>query len=82
MISRGYSSWSAQTGERAKPLIPNFSEISGTHTQLFLTRLILLTILTIATTDRVVAIISRPAVKSASETGHNIFVLSGHEESF
>ena len=38
-------------------------------------------LLTIATTDRVVAIISRPAVKSASETGTNIFVLSGHEES-
>ena len=37
--------------------------------------------LTLDTGDRVVAIISRPAVKSASETGTNIFVLSGHEES-
>jgi len=32
--------------------------------------------------DRVVAVISRPAVKSSSETGTNIYVLAGHENSF
>ena len=78
MISRGYSSWSAQTGDSWLSSI-TFQNLTLSHIlTLFITR----DSLTIATADRVVAIISRPAVKSASETGHNIFVLSGHEESY